>query len=57
MLNESVWRFNETEAIAALVSIISRYKVEIKDEPEFKHEAFEERKARVLSTKMVLTLA
>ncbi|KXN85347.1 Cytochrome P450 3A24, partial [Leucoagaricus sp. SymC.cos] len=49
-------RFNETEAIAVIVSVIRRYRVEIKDEPEFKHKTFE-KKARVLSTKLAITLA
>ncbi len=50
-------RFNETEGIAAIASLISRYQIEIKDEPQFKHETFEERKTRILSTKVTLTLA
>lgn len=50
-------RFNETEGIAALTSIISRYKIEIQDEPQFKHESFEERRARILTAKLVLTLS
>lgn len=36
--------------------LISRYKVEVKEEPEFAHETFEERKERVLKAKGGLTL-
>jgi len=50
-------KFNETEGVAAIVSLISRYKIELQDEPQFKHETFEERKARILTTKVTLTLA
>ncbi|KAF9451960.1 cytochrome P450 [Macrolepiota fuliginosa MF-IS2] len=50
-------KFNETEGVAALTSIISQYKVELQDEPQFKHETFEERKNRILTTKLVLTLS
>ncbi|KAF5354678.1 hypothetical protein D9756_005393 [Leucocoprinus leucothites] len=50
-------KFNETEGVAALASLISRYKIEIKDEPQFKHETFEERKSRILKTQVVLTLS
>lgn len=50
-------RFNESEGVAALVSLISRYKIELQDEPQFKHETFEERKTRILTTKLTLTLS
>ncbi len=48
--------FAETELIAMLTILISRYKVEVKDEPRFAGETFEQRKARVLATKMSLSL-
>lgn len=50
-------RFNETEGVAALTSIISRYKIEIQDEPQFKHESFEQRRDRILTAQVALTLS
>lgn len=41
-------RFFETEAIAILTMLVSRYKIEVKEEPEFVRESFDERKARIL---------
>ncbi|KAI0321529.1 cytochrome P450 [Amylostereum chailletii] len=41
-------RFFETEGIAILTMLVSQYSVEIKDEPQFAQESFEERHARVL---------
>ncbi|KAI0341851.1 cytochrome P450 [Trametopsis cervina] len=49
-------RFFETEAIAILTMLISKYTIEVKDEPQFAHETFEQRKSRILSAKPVLTL-
>ncbi|KLO08418.1 614/534 cytochrome P450 [Schizopora paradoxa] len=49
-------RFSETESIAILAVILSRYRIEVKAEPQFASETFEERKARVLSSKQGLTL-
>ncbi|KAF9039207.1 cytochrome P450 [Panaeolus papilionaceus] len=49
-------KFTETEVIAALTMIISRYRVSITEEPQFANESFEQRKARVLSTVNILTL-
>jgi len=48
-------RFFETEGVAILTMLISQYKVEIKDEPQFANETFEERKTRVLASKPGLT--
>ncbi|OJT02987.1 Cytochrome P450 4X1 [Trametes pubescens] len=48
--------FSETESIAALTVIISRYRVEVRDEPQFAGETFEQRKARLLRSKLSLTL-
>jgi hypothetical protein len=50
------FRFFETEGIAILTMLVSRYKIEVKDEPQFAHETFEEKKARVLATRAGLTL-
>jgi hypothetical protein len=49
-------RFSETEAIAVLTMTILRYKVTIKEEPQFAGETFEQRKERILLTKNMVTL-
>lgn len=41
------FRFSETESVVVLTMILSRYKVEVKEEPEFISETFEQRYARV----------
>ena len=56
-LTFNIIRFNETEGVAALTSIISRYKIEIQDEPQFKHETFEECKSRILATDFAFLLS
>ncbi|KAJ3966044.1 cytochrome P450 [Lentinula raphanica] len=48
--------FFKTEGIVILTMMISRYKIEIKEEPQFASETFEERKARVLAAKPGLTI-
>jgi hypothetical protein len=48
-------RFFETEGIAILTILISQYKIEVKEEPQFANESFDERKARVLKSKPGLT--
>ena len=47
--------FFETEGIAILTMLVSRYKIEVKEEPEFSGETFEERKERVLRFKRGVT--
>ena len=49
-------RFFETEGIAILTMFISRYRITIKEEPQFVGETFEQRKTRVLKCTNVLTL-
>ncbi|KDQ58619.1 hypothetical protein JAAARDRAFT_176655 [Jaapia argillacea MUCL 33604] len=49
-------RFFETEGIAILTMLVSKYKIEVKEEPEFAGETFEERKTRLLAAKPGLTL-
>jgi len=49
-------RFAETELIAMLTILISRFKVEVLDEPQFAGETFEQRKTRVLATIFGLTV-
>jgi hypothetical protein len=50
-----VLRFFETEGIAIMTMLISRYKIEVKEEPEFAGEAFEERYARITAFDQGLT--
>ena len=40
-------RFGETGAIAVINMLVSRYKIEVKEEPQFAGETFEERYARI----------
>lgn len=49
-------RFAELESIVALAMFVSRYKIEIKEEPQFAGETFEQRKERILATVPRLTL-
>jgi len=48
-------RFSETEGVAVITMLVSKYKVEIKEEPEFAHETFEERYARITAFDQTLT--
>ena len=41
------FRFGETEAIGVINMLVLRYKLEVKEEPEFAGETFEERYARI----------
>lgn len=49
-------KFAETEGVAMMVSLISRYKFEVMEEPQFAGETFAQRKERVLKTAVGLTL-
>ncbi|KAH6912981.1 614/534 cytochrome P450 [Coprinopsis sp. MPI-PUGE-AT-0042] len=49
-------KFFETEGIAALTMIISRYKVTVKDEPQFSGETFAQKRARVTANKAGVTV-
>jgi hypothetical protein len=49
------FRFFETEGIAIMTMLVSRYKIEVKEEPEFVGESFEERYARVMTFDRGLT--
>ena len=49
-------RFAETELVVMLTILIMRYNVEVKGDPKFSGETFEERKARVLATRQSLSL-
>jgi hypothetical protein len=49
-------RFSEIESIAVITMLVSRYKIEIKEEPEFARETFEECYARITTFKEALTM-
>jgi len=49
-------KFFETEGTAVLTMMISRYKIEIKEEPQFASETFAEKSARVLASKPGITM-
>lgn len=49
-------RFFEVEGISALTLILSKYKISIKEEPQFSHETFEQRKERVLNARAGITV-
>ncbi|TFK82080.1 cytochrome P450 [Polyporus arcularius HHB13444] len=48
--------FSETESIAVLTLLIARYRVELAHEPQFAAETFEQRRARLLRSKLSVTL-
>jgi len=49
-------RFFETESIAAIAMIVLKYKIEVKEEPEFAGETFEVRYARLTASGKALTV-
>jgi len=49
-------KFFETEGIAILTMLVSRYKIEVKEERQFSAETFEQRKERILASRPGLTL-
>jgi len=49
-------RFFETEGIAVMTMLVSKYKIEVKEEPEFAGETFEERYARITAFDQTLTI-
>jgi hypothetical protein len=51
-----VSRFFETEAVAALTLLVSRYKIEVKEDPRFGGETLEEKRARILKPWQEITL-
>ncbi|KAH9008126.1 cytochrome P450, partial [Lactarius pseudohatsudake] len=50
-------RFFETESVAAITMMILRYRVELKEEPEFLGETFEQRYARITAFDQLLNTA
>ncbi|TFK49124.1 cytochrome P450 [Heliocybe sulcata] len=49
-------RFFETEGIAILTMLVAKYKIEVKEEPQFAAETFEQRRERLLANRPGLTL-
>jgi len=49
-------RFFELETIAAITMLVKRFKIAVKEEPQFAGETFDQRKERVLNVKNVMTL-
>ena len=54
--SHATFRFFETEGIAVLTMLVSRYKIEVKEEPEFAGETFEQRYARITAFDQGLTV-
>ncbi|KAH9998646.1 cytochrome P450, partial [Russula vinacea] len=48
-------RFAETEGLAIMAMLVSRYKIEVKEEPQFAGETFEERYARITAFDEAMT--
>lgn len=55
-LNSPFIRFFETEGIAILTLLVSQYRIEVKEEPQFAGETFDQRKERLLNCKPGLTI-
>ena len=55
MSSQISFRFFETEGVAVMTMLVSRYKIEVKEEPEFAGETTEERYARVTAFKQSAT--
>ena len=49
-------RFAETESIAVLTLMVSCYKIELMDEPQFAHETLEQTRARLTAARVDLVL-
>ncbi|EAU91427.2 614/534 cytochrome P450 [Coprinopsis cinerea okayama7 len=49
-------RFFECEGIATLTKLVSRYRISVKEEPQYAYETFEQRKERVLRNKPGITV-
>ncbi|TCD71870.1 hypothetical protein EIP91_000002 [Steccherinum ochraceum] len=49
-------RFSEIEIVVVLTMLVPKYKVTVKEEPEFASETFEQRKARVLNARVEMTI-
>jgi hypothetical protein len=52
---QTPFRFFETESVAMMTMLVSRYKIEVKEDPRFSSETFEERYARITAFEQGLT--
>lgn len=52
----SIIRFGETEGVALLTLFVSRYKITVKEEPQFAHETFKQRRDRILKSAQGITV-
>ena len=50
-----LFRFFETAGVAVVTMLVSRYKIEVEEDPEFSGETFEERYERIMAFKQSLT--
>ncbi|PPR07141.1 hypothetical protein CVT24_010512 [Panaeolus cyanescens] len=51
-----IYRFSETEAVVILSMLVAKYKISVKEEPQFANETFEERKSRIMANENFMTL-
>jgi len=49
-------KFSETEAVAIISLLVSRYKISVKEEPQFASETLEERRERLTKSAQVITI-
>ena len=49
-------RFFETEGVAILTMLVAKYKITVKEEPQFAGETFEQKKERILKANVAITL-
>ena len=49
-------KFSETESVAVLAMVVLRYRVEVKEEPKFRGETFDERWERVFRSRPGVTM-
>ena len=54
--SQNFFRFFETEGIAIMTMLVSRYKIEVKEELKFTGETFEERYARITAFDQGITI-
>ena len=50
-----IFRFFETEGLAIMTMLVSKYSIEIKEEPQFAGETSEERYARIMACDQAVT--
>ena len=53
--HDGSWEFPQFADVAIMTMLVSRYKIEVKEEPRFSGETFEERYARITAFERGLT--